>query len=66
MLDEFRRWFSRRYDKSDARTRRRITGVALLSDTPPRTMELGARKPDGAGSHSLTAAEATGNARDVS
>jgi RNA-directed DNA polymerase len=38
MLDDFRRWFSRRYNEADARTRRRISGVALLSDTPPRAL----------------------------
>lgn len=41
MLDEFRGWFSRRYANADARMRRRIFGVALLSDTPPRRPDPG-------------------------
>ena len=41
LLDEFRAWFARRYARADARTRRRISGVALLSDTPPRPMNPG-------------------------
>jgi hypothetical protein len=35
MLDEYRRWFTRVSSGADPRTRRRISGVALLADTPP-------------------------------
>ena len=65
MLDEFRRWFTRRYIKADLRTRRRITGVALLSDTPPRPLERDGTTPAGGSPGSLAAAEATENARDA-
>ncbi len=34
-VDRFQRWFLRHYVEADARTKRRITGVALLGDTPP-------------------------------
>jgi RNA-directed DNA polymerase len=40
LLDEFRRWFSRRYNGADPRARRRILGVALLSDTPPKPLAV--------------------------
>lgn len=36
MLAEFQGWFHRRYNAADALTRRRIAGVALLRDTPPK------------------------------
>jgi hypothetical protein len=35
MLDRFQTWFSRQNTRADARARRRISGIALLSDTPP-------------------------------
>lgn len=34
-LDEFRLWFARATAQLDRRTQRRMTGIALLSDTPP-------------------------------
>jgi RNA-directed DNA polymerase len=37
-LDSFERWFRRQCSLADARTKRRISGVALLGDTPPRTL----------------------------
>jgi RNA-directed DNA polymerase len=40
ILDDLQRWFSRQYHGADARTRRRTLGVALLSDTPPRPLDL--------------------------
>jgi hypothetical protein len=36
MLSEFRLWFSRQTKDANPRTRRRMSGVALLADTPPR------------------------------
>jgi RNA-directed DNA polymerase len=36
MLAEFRRWYSRYYSEADPRTGRRLSGVALLCDTPPK------------------------------
>jgi hypothetical protein len=35
LLMRFQKWFFRRHGAADARTKRRITGVALLGDTPP-------------------------------
>jgi len=35
MLDDYRRWFSRVTSGTDPRGRRRASGIALLSDTPP-------------------------------
>jgi RNA-directed DNA polymerase len=35
MLEDFRLWFSRQTKETDLRVRRRMSGVALLSDTPP-------------------------------
>jgi RNA-directed DNA polymerase len=37
MLAEFRRWYSRHVSEADARTGRRLSGVALLRDTPPKS-----------------------------
>jgi hypothetical protein len=39
MLDQFQGWFARQYRTADERTRRRISGIALLSDTPPRSLK---------------------------
>jgi len=36
MLSEFRLWFSRQTKDANPRARRRMSGVALLADTPPR------------------------------
>ncbi|MGO9462840.1 MAG: reverse transcriptase domain-containing protein [Isosphaeraceae bacterium] len=40
LVDGFQRWFVRRCFGADPRTKRRITGVALLGDTPPRPLVL--------------------------
>ncbi len=39
-VDRFQRWFLRHYVEADARTKRRIAGVALLGDTPPRPLAV--------------------------
>ncbi|HMV50023.1 MAG TPA: reverse transcriptase domain-containing protein, partial [Blastocatellia bacterium] len=36
MLEEFRLWFARQTKDGGSRVRRRMTGIALLADTPPR------------------------------
>lgn len=36
MLEEFRLWFARQTKETSSRVRRRMTGIALLADTPPR------------------------------
>jgi len=36
MLEDFRLWFSRQTKETGLRVRRRMAGVALLADTPPR------------------------------
>jgi RNA-directed DNA polymerase len=46
LIDGFRGWFSRQYRGADPRTRRRITGVALLGDTPPKSPKGGPAGPN--------------------
>jgi RNA-directed DNA polymerase len=41
MLNDFRHWFARLHAEVDAPTKRRISGVALLGDTPPKPLSSG-------------------------
>ena len=38
-LEDFRQWFSRQISGSDWKTRRRLGGVCLLSDIPPKCLD---------------------------
>ncbi len=48
-VDRFQRWFLRHYIEADARTKRRITGVSLLGDTPPRPLAVASLPGPGPG-----------------
>jgi hypothetical protein len=43
MLDDFRLWFAHQIKDSNLRVRRRMSGLALLADTPPKVL----REPPG-------------------
>lgn len=49
MIDAFHSWSYRKWQVADARVRRRIQGVALLSDTPPRRPSVACSDNDGVG-----------------
>jgi RNA-directed DNA polymerase len=42
-LETFHQWFFRECSRADQKSKRRIVGIALLADTPPRPLEVNER-----------------------